>query len=114
MVESKVVHLVPQEKRCGNCKSIKPFSEFTRNKLTKDGLSWNCKPCKNDHRRAPAADRAAAREAAWAAQTHKTCSRCKVEKPVQQFSFNAGRKNGLTPDCKPCRNARYSVQEWCF
>ncbi len=39
-------------KRCCKCKEIKPFSEFHKNRTTKDGLSLACKICnKTDARK---------------------------------------------------------------
>lgn len=32
-------------KICGKCKLAKSKDEFVKNKNTKDGLSWDCKPC---------------------------------------------------------------------
>lgn len=32
-------------KRCGDCKKLLPVSSFAKNKDSKDGLSWRCKPC---------------------------------------------------------------------
>lgn len=40
-----------KEKACSQCKSIKPFSEFSKHKQHADGLSSNCKVCKNSKRR---------------------------------------------------------------
>ena len=33
----------------------------------------------------------------------KKCSKCKIEKPVIDFSKNSTSKDGLRPDCKTCR-----------
>ena len=35
----------------------------------------------------------------------KTCSRCKVEKPLDAFSPDKRRSDGVTPWCKACRNS---------
>ena len=32
-------------KKCGKCKTVKAVTEFTKNRSTKDGLRYECKPC---------------------------------------------------------------------
>ena len=32
-------------KKCSTCKTIKPVTEFYKNKIMKDGLQYHCKPC---------------------------------------------------------------------
>ena len=38
-------------KTCTKCKEEKPFSAFSKNRSTKDGLSCHCKTCKNEYNR---------------------------------------------------------------
>jgi 5-methylcytosine-specific restriction endonuclease McrA len=40
----------------------------------------------------------------------KTCSRCKAEKPLDEFHNNKGSKDGKTTRCKPC--AIDAAREW--
>lgn len=35
----------PKEKRCPECREVKPLREFVRNRSSKDGLGSYCKPC---------------------------------------------------------------------
>jgi hypothetical protein len=35
----------------------------------------------------------------------KVCTRCKAELPLSAFGVNRSTRDGLTRDCKPCRNA---------
>lgn len=35
------------EKRCAKCKDVKPLTEFSKRKHTKDGLEFRCKTCRN-------------------------------------------------------------------
>ena len=37
--------------------------------------------------------------------THKVCTKCKVEKPVEAFSKHRGKPGGLRYECKECGNA---------
>ena len=41
-----------EEKKCPQCDSFKPLSEFSRDKARKDGLQCYCKPCKAKYARA--------------------------------------------------------------
>ena len=36
-------------KRCIKCGEFKPLSEFHKNRASKDGLAYFCKPCNNKH-----------------------------------------------------------------
>jgi hypothetical protein len=36
----------------------------------------------------------------------KTCSKCKVEKPISEFRKQSATKDGLRYDCKSCQDAR--------
>lgn len=39
----------------------------------------------------------------------KACSKCKVEKPKSDFNKNKSKKDGLSPQCKPCIKETMSV-----
>jgi hypothetical protein len=41
-----------EQKKCTKCKEFKNLNEFTKNKRTKDGLSWLCKKCRSVSRKA--------------------------------------------------------------
>ena len=52
--------------------------------------------------------------------TNKVCSKCKIEKPVSDFSVDVSKKSGLRSACKKCQsnyirfyhiNRRYSITE---
>lgn len=36
-------------KTCTKCKIEKPLIEFTKDAASSDGLSWNCRPCRNEY-----------------------------------------------------------------
>ncbi len=38
-------------KKCTHCKQIKDFSEFSKNKATKDGFEYHCRDCKKEEQR---------------------------------------------------------------
>jgi len=40
-----LLNFVRTSKVCSNCKEDKPFSEFSKNKASPDGLQYKCRPC---------------------------------------------------------------------
>lgn len=36
-------------KQCPRCKTLKPFTEFGKNKATSDGYRWECKACQREY-----------------------------------------------------------------
>jgi len=42
---SNVLKFAQFTKICSSCKENKPFSDFTKNKASKDGLQYKCRPC---------------------------------------------------------------------
>lgn len=78
------------KKTCKRCREEKPRSEFSKQKLTKDGLQSWCKEC----------SRAAGRERRQKPRTEPVrCSDCGFVKPPSEFS-------GVRAICKPCHNKR--------
>ena len=42
---STVLNFVQSTKICNSCKEPKPFTSFTKNKASPDGLQYKCRPC---------------------------------------------------------------------
>ena len=42
---SALLNLVKTSKVCCHCKKDKPFSDYTKNRSSKDGLQYRCRPC---------------------------------------------------------------------
>lgn len=47
------LELIEASKKCGDCKVIKPLSEFNKDKGKQDGLNWCCKVCRKKYRQQP-------------------------------------------------------------
>lgn len=92
---------------CKVCNVTKSHFEFRKAKRMRFGVSNTCKDCFNAKRREAADFNRQQRELNWKTMTSKVCSRCKIDKPVNEFSKNSDRKIGITPDCKSCRRGRY-------
>lgn len=82
-------------KRCTKCGQDKPLTDFHKNKRSKDGLQYWCKPCVlSDVPREPIEVEA------------KRCRDCGATKAASEFHSNKRAKDGLQPYCKPCNSAR--------
>lgn len=100
-------------KKCRECETVKPVSEFGNNKTNKDGLTKNCLDCQNRLKREYCdKNRESVRfwnrkhqplkEKEVFPEGYKRCSKCKVLKSVLEFSSHAGHKDGLCSWCKDC------------
>ncbi|BDA49224.1 hypothetical protein COCOBI_13-3340 [Coccomyxa sp. Obi] len=86
-------------KTCRNCGEKKPRTDYHRNHSKADELEDVCRPCK--------AQRDAARRAIRASMvpnvSQKTCKKCHVEKPAEEFPRNKLTNDGLHSYCKKCK-----------
>lgn len=76
-------------KYCKKCDSILHKSLFYKNKTKPDGLASNCIECQKNHKRK-----------LEKIVELKTCSKCKIEKPISEFSKNQSW-------CKECNRKHY-------
>lgn len=51
MSTAVVLDFKEQTKKCSACNSYLPLSLFSKNKASKDGLQYKCKPCDNEYQR---------------------------------------------------------------
>jgi len=93
--------IIPPNKRCPKCDTVKPFWQFHKDKWTKDGLRTQCKACQRVYHAAQV--QAAANETKVPTITEKYCSQCKQTKPVSEFSRRHNIPNGYVNKCKPCK-----------
>jgi hypothetical protein len=87
-------------KTCSNCCEILSLTAFFKDKTNKDGLTSQCKSCKNESTRL--------RRYNISIQdiqkpSHKTCPRCKLELSASNFTSLKTSKDGLAAYCKNCR-----------
>lgn len=69
--------IIPSQKRCGGCGSIKCSDEFPRDKGSKDGLCRICKPCRSEKHK-----RALARYPERIAEQRRVASRRRISTPA--------------------------------
>lgn len=91
---------------CRQCNIPKPIDEFVRSRNRTGGVMRLCKACQRGNsaeRRASAA--AAEVDDPWESHPtgEKTCTRCKVPKPVLEFGRDRSRGDGLTARCLVCQ-----------
>lgn len=90
-------------KACTKCLTIKPLTEFHRDRDNRDGRRGACKRCSiaiatayKRKRRAQMVDRVVT------PPDRKTCRRCKLERPGAEFYPDALERDGVKTWCKSC------------
>lgn len=94
-------------KNCTKCNTIKPVTEFSMSKATKDGFNSYCRSCQSTYYKAYNAEMKASKPRV--VPQSKVCRDCGLEKPISQFG-----KRSVSPDkhniyCKPCWLTRTNV-----
>jgi hypothetical protein len=93
-------------KTCSSCGEEKPYEGFYKNKVFRDGLTPECRPCVC-RRNKVARDALKARsdgeiEAAAAARGPKICKRCGETKAPHEFALDRAAVHGRSAHCLPC------------
>lgn len=94
---------------CTTCKEEKHFSSFHKNNRTKHGICARCKDCYSKITKAERLEERLKRletknNTPLSIETHRVCTKCKVNKPFSEFIKAKGRKYDITSKCKPCYN----------
>lgn len=96
-----------KEKLCSRCKKWKYYSEFYKNRRSKDGLSFGCKECE---KKRSGYERKGARQYLRFEERHrlvnglkeKLCSKCGTWRGEGKFTKDRSSKDGLAGWCKEC------------
>jgi hypothetical protein len=83
-------------KICRKCKIEKDVSEFNRNYANKDSLNGWCKQCQSE------ANTARNKKIIHITTETKICSKCGIEKNVDEFYKSKNNEDGCHPWCKEC------------
>ena len=86
-----MVEEIEKTKVCGLCKKKLPVTVFGKDKYSKDGLSYRCKPCKKIKIVEPIPK-----------DGYKFCSCCSKELPLKSFSWAKKDKGLRKARCKDC------------
>ncbi|MFA5715611.1 MAG: hypothetical protein WC998_07720, partial [Candidatus Paceibacterota bacterium] len=94
------------KKTCRKCGVKKDISEFTKNKRSKDGISLYCRECTMEYQESnhPNMKHRAPKSKL---PGMKTCSSCRIEKPIDAFSKSKNMSDGLSSWCKACVTEYY-------
>lgn len=87
-----------KHKTCTKCFVSKEHINFTKRKLSKDGLDTWCKDCKSDHE--------STRNYLPEYSGEQTCGTCLIEKPKTEFGVYRRKISGLESRCLSCNSKR--------
>jgi hypothetical protein len=93
-------------KTCLKCGQVKPLDEFAKRKGRVDGRSPYCKQCLRGRSSTPITEwkrKPSTAEIEASKRESKICVRCKVEKPLSEFTDAKTSIDGKASYCKPCR-----------
>lgn len=94
-----------ETKRCQGCKETKAASEFSKNRVMRDGLNSVCKVCDKELSLFKAQQNRDKNSTLPRPHTgNKKCSKCGIEKDIIQFSKSLSTSDALAYWCKPCMN----------
>src|SRR3990167_2031200 len=96
--------LIPvNTKVCKKCGEEKELCEFYKQKTTRDGYFSHCKQCdSNYHAGNYQKNKNKYVSGGCEIPNTKICPHCKIEKQINEFGINVGRKDGHQPYCKQC------------
>ena len=92
-------------KACVSCNLTIAASKFGKHPGRKDGLQSDCKKCRADKRRLWLFKKALKMKSPLPGGT-KTCSICKDEMGVEEFSRETAQSSGLASACRSCLSKR--------
>ncbi len=96
-------------KACSWCKEALPVSLFGPHKASKDGLNYQCKPCRatyeDNRRREMGVPQKRRRDLSLAALGEKECFVCNTALPVSHFSPSQRGVGGVSYACRKCTTA---------
>lgn len=97
-------------KTCKICGVEKSVDEFYKDRCMADGYLSKCKRCRNDienaKQRQKRLQERLLRPVKSASTTHKSCSKCGIDKPMTDFGKDKRSTTGRTSACKVCESVR--------
>lgn len=93
----------PGDKLCSKCMEVKPFSEFTPDKRSKDGYFYMCRACRNAyHAWRKSEEYSPAKKEVEIIPIPKVCTKCGETKNISDFEVDKDTKDGHGSRCKAC------------
>lgn len=96
-----------EKKVCTKCREEKLIDNFGKSNRTKDGKQTNCKSCRNKQSSINKEKRAPNIKPD---DGYKVCSKCKIEKHVNEFYLNPNLSMGVHSECILC--SKEKVSKW--
>lgn len=109
---------IGETKRCPDCETDKPLTEFRRNKALPDGISFYCRSCFRRRDQAGYERRRRARGHKLRAdrgptpEGHRYCSWCRTFVPLSEWATNIASTSGLSSYCIPCNRIAKMHSYW--
>jgi hypothetical protein len=94
--------VIPESKKCKNCKLSKSSDQFNKSNLSIDGLSANCRECQKTMRCKSASPKSDA------STLLLDCGKCNLKKLASEFKPFKKAKSGYFSTCKSC----WKPREW--
>lgn len=97
-------------KVCSRCRTDKPFSEYNKNKKSKDGFQSICKLCQKNysHEYDKGRKNVFNYDDPFYKENKKVCTICGIEKPLLEFGRDHKGTHGLKCKCNVCRKSYYN------
>jgi hypothetical protein len=101
---------IPETKRCGTCKSVKPVTDFYNNREHPDGKATQCKSCKlASNTKSRNNTKLVSPFILITPPNTAQCETCLIIKPLTSFA-RSSTKSGHRANCKECCNT-YTQEE---
>nr|QBK93324.1 MAG: hypothetical protein LCPAC404_00280 [Pithovirus LCPAC404] len=94
-----------KEKQCSRCKRYKSLEEFRKSTTGKYGRNGKCRICEAER------DKELIEEALASGITKKKCSKCKVDKPLDNFYLTNRGLYGRYSICKLCKGKHLDINK---
>ena len=88
-------------KTCTKCAKTLKLTDFPTNTGTKDGRGSQCRECCKAYNRAHKERNAPPS----VTLTHKPCTTCGIDQPIENYSKQIRTRDGHRPNCKVCEKA---------
>lgn len=88
-------------KTCTKCKETKEFSLFKPRKASRDGYDSHCRLCCKSYSNLHTEEHFLALQSTCTV-THKACTKCRVEQPLDSYSKASRTADGRSQVCNTC------------
>lgn len=87
-------------KACTKCKEVKELEQFSPRPDKRDGRASHCRVCSDSYKKHPTEHFLALQSTCTV--THKACTKCRVEQPLDSYSKASRTADGRSQVCNTC------------